>query len=145
MSEFHTYNPRQVSFVFRGIKFSAFADNTFIEVERSSDGWHKHVGANGDVTRTRDLDISGTYTLTLMSQSSDNDEMQTIADLDEATGAGFGPCQVMDHNGNMECHSVYAWIRKLPKIERAKEAGTTQWVIDCADLEINAGGNVTPL
>jgi len=48
----------------------------------------------------------------------------------------------MDHSGSTEVHSVNAWIQKLPKIERAKEAGTIVWMFACADLEIHAGGNV---
>jgi len=141
-NEFNTYDPSRVSFVFKGIKLSAFQDGTFIDVERKADGFMMHVGSAGDVTRTRNLDRAGSYTLTLMAQSSDNDLLQAIADEDEQFGTGFGPCQVLDHNGNMECHSVIAWIRKRPKIERAKESGGTVWVLDCADLELNAGGNV---
>jgi hypothetical protein len=143
--EMHTYDPAEVSFSFRGLRIGGFAPGTFIEVERDEDGWKKKAGSQGDVTRTRNLNIMGSITVTLMAQSIFNDYLQSIATLDEATGLGTGDSQVMDHNSNMEAHASIAWIRKQPKVERADEAGNTVWVFDCADLEINAGGNVLGL
>lgn len=142
MGEFRNYSPDKVSFSFRGLTIEGFQSGTFIDAERKEDGWQMHAGALGDVVRTKNLDKTGTVTLTLMAQHSDNDLLQAIADEDEQFSTGFGPLQVMDHNGNTEVHAEIAWIRKRPKIERAKEAGPTVWVFDCAEIEINAGGNV---
>jgi hypothetical protein len=42
----------------------------------------------------------------------------------------------------MVCFGAEAWVMKRPKIERAKESGTVQWVFAVAKLEIFEGGNV---
>lgn len=142
MGTFRNYDPSRVSFSFSGLTITGYQSGTFIDVERKADGFEMHVGSLGDVTRTRNLDRTGSVTLTLMAQSPENDLLQAIADEDEQFGTGFGALQILDHNGNMECHATRAWIRKRPKIERAKEAGSTVWVFDCAELEVDAGGNV---
>src|SRR5690242_2021423 len=142
MPEFKNYAPDHVSFVFKGFPIMGFQDGTFIEAERKEDGFTMHVGALGDVTRVKNLNRTGHVTLTLMAQHPDNDTLQSIADDDEQNSTGVGTLQIMDHNGNMEVHASLAWIRKRPKIDRAKEAGPTTWTFDCADLELNSGGNV---
>lgn len=139
---FKQYDPSQVSFSFMGNNITGFMDGTFIEVERDEDGFTKHVGSLGDVTRTRNLNHAGKITLTLMAQSPSNDILNTIYAQDEQFGTNYGALQIIDHNGNMKVHVTYAWIMKAPKIERAKESGTTVWVFDCADVEIVAGGGV---
>lgn len=145
MSDFHNYSPDRVSFTFMGLTINTgYQDNTFIDVERTADGFTDHVGSLGDVVRTANLDRTGKVTLTLQSQSPANDLLQAIADQDEQFRTGYGPLQIMDHNGNMECHATIAWIQKRPKIDRAKTSGSTVWVFRCADIEIDAGGNVTP-
>lgn len=144
-NEFNTYDPREVSFTFAGAKISQFMDGTFIEVERKNDTFTMHEGSNGDITRTRIRSRAGHYTITLMAQGSDNDLLQAIMDDDEQFGTGLGTCQVQDHSGLMECHSQIAWVRKRPKIDRAKEAGGVQWIIDAADVEIIARGNLVPI
>jgi hypothetical protein len=141
--EFNNYSPDRVSFAFRGISITTgYAENTFIEAERNEDGFKMYVGALGDVTRTRILDHTGKVQLTLMAASPFNDLLNAVASEDEQFGLAFGPLQIMDHSGGTEVHSVNAWIQRKPKIERAKEAGTVVWMFACADIEINARGNV---
>jgi hypothetical protein len=42
----------------------------------------------------------------------------------------------------MRADGVEAWIMKRPKIDRAKESGTVQWVFSVAYLNMYEGGNV---
>lgn len=141
---FEQYEPDEVSFSFANAIIRGFQEGTFIDAERDSDDWTDHAGALGDVTRVRNLDARGKITLTLMAQSPSNDLLNALYQSDKATGLGFGPIQILDHNGLMEVHASIAWIRKAPKIDRAKEAGSCVWVFACADIEIIARGNVTP-
>ncbi len=142
MAVFRNYDPLQVSFSFMGARISGYCDDTFIEVEREEDAFTKHVGSLGDVTRVRNLNRSGSVTLTLMAEAPSNDILTALAIADEQFGEEFGPLLIMDHNGNMEVFSSTAWIKKMPKIERGKESGTVVWEFECADLEIIAGGQV---
>ena len=136
------YHTDQVVASFLGENINGFADDTFIEVERNEDGWTLYVGALGDKCRTRNLNRSGKITFTLMATAPVNDRLATFANDDETFGFNFGPIQIKDLNGNMVCHGSEAWIMKQPKVERAKDSGTIQWVIEVADLTIVAGGNV---
>lgn len=140
--EVHTYSPDEVSVSFKTFRLYGFDDTNFIDAERKEDGFTMHVGVLGDVTRTANLDRTGTITLVLMAESSANDILQAIADLDEKFKNGIGSFQILDHRGNMEIHASKAWIRKRPKVERSKTSGKTTWIFDCADMEVNASGNL---
>lgn len=142
MADFHTYSPDLVVVTFKNVIINGFAPDTFVEVERDEDGFMKYVGSLGDVARTKNLNRAGKITITLMAVAPVNDLLQTWADIDESTGLGYGSFLVKDLSGNMFCHSETAWIMKRPKVERGKESGTVQWVFDCADVEIGAGGNI---
>ncbi|MGN6103658.1 MAG: phage structural protein [Kofleriaceae bacterium] len=139
---FKTYNPALVTISFKGINLTGIMDGTFLEAERDEDAFMKHVGAAGDVTRTRNLNKGGKVTVTLVATHPTNDLLAAILDADEQFGLGYGPLQIKDLSGNMKCRANEAWISKPPKIERAKESGSCVWVFDCAELEIFAGGNV---
>ena len=137
--EFRNYSPDEINFTFKGVTIRGFQDGTFLDVERSSDGFHKHVGSLGDVARTKDLDQTGKVTLTLMQQSPSNDVLNGFADQDEVTGLGYGTLAITDNNGLMKVHGSIAWIVKRPKLDRAKESGATVWVFEVADMELENG------
>lgn len=142
MSFFRNYDPSQVTFSFKGIEVSGFMDGTFIECERNEDGFSTLVGAGGDVTRVRNLNRTGRITLTLMAQAPSNDALMTEAYEDEQFGLNYGPILIKDNNGTMLCRAAQAWIVKIPKIERGKEAGPAEWVFEAAELNPWVGGNV---
>jgi len=142
MASFKTYNPALVTVSFDGINVTGFMDGTFVEAERDEDTFTKHVGATGDVTRTRNLNTSGKVTITLVAASPTNDLLAIKFATDEILGFGYGSLQVKDLSGTMLCRATQAWITKPPKIERAKESGSCVWVFECADLKVFAGGNV---
>lgn len=142
---FRTYNPRRVTFSFKGLNISAFAEGTFIKVERNEDGFTTQVGSNGDVTRSKNLNLTGKVTITLVGSSSDNDLLAALYIADEkaiATSPGVGSLQIKDLSGTMRCFAAQAWIMKLPTVERAKESGNVEWVFECAELEVFPGGNI---
>jgi hypothetical protein len=140
---FRNYDPSEVALSWMGINITGYSDGTFIEAERDEDAFTKYVGALGDVTRARNLNRSGKVTVTLMASAPVNDLIAAIASVDDAFGSGgVGPLSITDFNGTTVCGATYAWVMKQPKIERAKEAGTVQWVFDCAQLFIKAGGNL---
>jgi hypothetical protein len=126
-----------------GSDITGFVDGTFVEIERAEDSFKKHVGATGDVTRTKLNDRSAKITLTLMAESTSNDDLAGMLLIDETDGSATFSIQIKDVAGNMYCHAENAWIMKAPKIERGgKDAAHTVWVIECASLEIRAGSNV---
>lgn len=142
MANAKNHSPDAVVANLDGINISGYADDTFIEVERNEDAITLYVGAGGEYCRSRSLNKSGTVTFTLMATSSVNDLLAAMAQLDEDTGTGYGPLLIKDLNGTMLVSAAEAWIKKRPKIERAREAGTIQWVIECGELIVFEGGNL---
>jgi hypothetical protein len=137
------YDPAAVTFSFGGFDITGFNDGTFIDVERSEDGFTKHVGALGEVTRIRNLDRSGKITLTLKQTSSSNDILTAIYKDGERFGlTDIQTLHIEDHHGNMFVHAESAWIMKAPKIERAKGVMSVIWVFEAENIDMNPNGNV---
>ncbi len=136
------YHTDQVILIWNDIHINGFANDTFIEVERNEDGFTTYVGSLGDVCRTRNLNRTGKVTVTLMASAPVNDTLAALAQDDEDSGLDYAPIQLKDLNGNMRADGAEAWIVKRPKIERAKESGTIQWVFEVAVLNMREGGNV---
>lgn len=136
------YHTDQVVLTWNGINITGYANDTFVEVEREEDSFTTYVGALGDVCRTKNLNRLGKITVTLMASAPVNDLLAAQAQDDEDNGLSFGPIQVKDLNGNMRANGAEAWVMKRPKIERAKESGSIQWVFVVASLNVTEGGNV---
>ena len=138
-----TYDPGEHACSFAGIQLTAFGPDTFITAERDEDAFAKHVGAGGEVARTRNRNRSGRVTVTLLASSPENDLLSAVALLDEQSAEGVGAVFIKDLVGTTMVHAPDAWLVKLPATERAKELGVVEWAIDCAELEIFIGGNFT--
>lgn len=129
------YSPDQVKITYRGNLITGFAEGTFVECERNEDAYTIQVGSLGDVTRTRNLNKSGRVTITLMAHAPINDLLQVFLSADDIADITPGALQVKDLTNGMRVHAAEAWIMKAPKVERAKESGTIQYVFECANLE----------
>lgn len=145
MAQFKNYSPQFVTVSFNGVILTGFADGTFVEVEREDDAFTKRVGSQGDVVRVQSMNRSGKITVTLQNQSPTNDILAAFALTDEQTGLGTGTIQIKDKNtASIDPLAVsgVAWIMKLPKIDRAKEATNSVWVFECAQLQLTPSGAV---
>ncbi len=136
-----SYDPGQVVLTVGGVPINGFADGTFISVERSEDSFTKTSGADGIVSRARSRDKSGEITITLAQTSPSNDVLTALNATDETTGAGVVPVQCKDLSGRTVLFTAFAWIRKPPAVEFGKEISDREWVMDCADLDMNVAGN----
>lgn len=137
-----TYDPKKVLFSFAGVLIQGYASGTFIEADRNEDGFTLTKGAGGEGARTMNNNRSGTVTVTLLASAQSNDALAAIAAADELSGTGVAPLFAKEFNGTMALAAANAWVKKLPKIDRAKELGEVQWVFECEDLELFAGGLV---
>ncbi len=140
--ELHTYDPLQIVIVFKGLRIQGYADGTYVKVSRSVDTWADQVGADGQMTRVRTRDQSGTITLTLVAASQSNKDLALLALEDEQFGNGVGTASIRDLNG-LDLHKGESgWIKKPPEAEYGKDAGTREWVIRVQKLETFSGGSV---
>lgn len=134
-----TYDPAEVLTTFFGIPLTGFADGTFVEVDYNEDAFTLMVGAGGETARARSQNRSGTVTFTLMASSPCNDLLSAVAIADRASGLGVGPVGIKDNNGTSLVAGANAWVKKMPKVEYAKEVGSRQWVLECDALDMLVG------
>lgn len=140
MAATKTFDPAKVLVSFAGQVITGFAPDTFISAERNEDGFTLVVGAGGEATRSQSRNKSGTVTLTLMASSQSNDILSAVALADELSGTGVSPLFIKEFNGTTVVMAQNAWIKKLPVMERAKEAGTVEWVFECEAVDLLLGG-----
>lgn len=136
-----TYDPGSVIVSIGGANMSGFADGTFVVVEREEDSFVKHVGADGEVSRSKSNNKSGSLTLTLASTSNSNAVLSGFATVDENTGDGIVPVLVKDASGTSVYFAGEAWVRKPANAEFGNEVGDREWVLDLASVEMLTAGN----
>lgn len=133
-----TYDFKKVSLIFGTKEIHGFLEGSEITAERAEDSFTKSVDVDGNVTRSRSNNSTGTITFTLSQFSEDNRYLQTIQTLDERSGAGVLPCKLVDKsNPNQELViAPEAWIVRPANKSFGGEAGGREWVLDCASLNI---------
>jgi len=136
-----TYNPKEVSVIVGARVITGFAEDSKVIVARENDSWAKVAGVDGEVTRSKSNDKSGSITINLMQSSDDNAFLTALYQSDELSGAGVVPVTVKDNSGTSLYIAPEAWIRKPPDSEFSREAGPREWILDCAELTMNVGGN----
>lgn len=140
-ASFATYDPADVHITFGGQPIHGFADGTFVEVDFDEDQWNKVTGADAHTARAKTNNYSGSITITLLATSAGNDVLNSFWQADRRANNGVVPISIIDKQGNTRWSATYAWVRKMPLQGFAKEVETREWVIDCAELLGDAGGN----
>lgn len=137
-----TYAPDKVTVVFGGAILTGYAEDSFIKIEMSTEAFTMHVGGDGEVSRTRNVDRTGKVTVKLKQTSDSNDILSAFYTADITSLQGYLPVIVKDNAGRTLAAGSSAWIQKLPDTEFGKEIGEREWIIDVADLNYFVGGNV---
>jgi len=128
-----TYSPQDTILTIDGNIISGYADGTFVSVEREVDAYTKVVGADGEVSRTRSANRSGTLTLTLKQTSDSNRVLGSLMLQDETDDSGSFDCYVKDNLGN-KLFTGIGWIRKVPTFEYGSDESNREWAIDLATV-----------
>ncbi len=141
-AELKNYDPKNIVIVFGAIVITAgLAEDTFVSAERDEEMFTKKAGADGEVTRTRNRNKMGRVTLTLQQTAEANQLLSAQAAVDELTGNGVAPLLIKDLGGTSLAAAANAWIAKRPAMAYGKDSGNREWVLDCAELILNEGGN----
>lgn len=135
------YNPGEVSVSVGGFDISGFADGTFVTVARENPAFNLTVGADGDATRAKSNDNSGSITITLLSGSPSNDVLSQLAQADETSGAGLVVVMVKDNSGSTLALAETGWIERLPDTVFDREVTEREWVLRTDNLQLFVGGN----
>lgn len=135
-----TFDPKELSIIAGPYILRGFAD-TMVTVARTNPAYEMVVGADGEATRVKSNDRSGTITVTLQQSSPSNDELSTLALLDEAGNAGLFPLLIKDNLGTTLCAADTCFIEKFPDAAFAKTTQTREWVFRTDTLAMFIGGN----
>lgn len=141
MATVKTYDPKKVSVIF-GKSLTGFANDTFVNIARSSDGTTKVTGADGETARSINPDRTYEITVTLMQSSSGNEYLSALFAADEETGSVIMPLLIKDGSGKTLFSTDQAWITNYPESGLAVTAEENrEWVIHTGAAVYLLGGN----
>jgi len=115
-----------------------------VTVEQNEDSFVLSVGVDGEGTRAKSNNRSGTVTVVLAQSSASNALLSAVHNLDINTpnGDGIGPLLIADRSGTSLYEAENAWTRKPPAAEFGRDgAATREWVFETENLVQLHGGN----
>ena len=144
MTKLYAFDPKQVNVTVMGQQIVGFGEEK-VTVERSNPGWELTVGADGDATRVKSNDLSGTITITLQQTSPSNNLLSTLFEIDDQDDTGVVNCLIKDNKGFTYVEAKKAYVEKLPEASFAKTHSDRVWVLRCHNLTYFLGGNFEQL
>lgn len=136
-----TYDPGQVVVTWGGLIFDGFMSGTFVTVSRTAKSFEKFTGANGEVTRVRKRDRSGTVKISLLQTAIGNAALSAYLALDEEGADQVKPLSVKDLSGASLYEAPQAWISGPPEAAFSEGEEGREWEFDCGKLRMTSGGN----
>lgn len=128
-----TYNPKKVNLVLGGFLVTGYADGTFIKLKwNNPELFKRHIGGQGEVTRTERVDTSGTIEISLMQTSPAHTFLHNLAKLKGT----FPVLQTYKGDNNFAAAGPNAWVEKMPDEESATEVSKRDWVIAVEDMSM---------
>lgn len=137
-----TYDFKKVAVLVGGVPISGFIDGDAVTVEMADDQWEMVTGADGEATRSKKNNYSGTITIRLQASSLSNDYLQGLQKLDEATGLGQVPIMLKDLFGTTLVFAPQCWVKKSPGATFGRSNSQREWAFDSGKILINLGGNL---
>jgi len=126
-----TFDPNQVTLTLGTLKVSGYFDGTFITVAKLDNELYKnHVGAYGEMSRTKNNNNAGTITFTLKRTSPANQQL----DLLKRNPATFAASVKDGSSSKFTAVSSDCWIMTDPDDEFSVEESAIEWVVMCSDL-----------
>ena len=138
MSEFSVdkYDPSKVSCTVGVDIMKGFGDGAMIEVEYEEDHYSKHIGVDGNGRHVRNLNRSGTITITLADYSPSNLLLSIIRDVNKAL-----PITLTDKSSKGDLFIASScMLVKTPALVKGKEAGDNVWVFQFIKGKVFLGG-----
>lgn len=135
------FSPANTLLVVGGFPITGFMEGTFITVERETDTFSDHCGADGEVNRVRSSDKRATMTVTIKQTSASNDVLSGLQVADEMSGGGVVPVLMKDGDGRLLASGAEAWIVAPPSVAMADSTQGREWRIRIANLLMHVGGN----
>ncbi len=144
-AQVRTFDVKRNKVLFGGIELTGFAADVQVEVTRDEDAFTKKVGVDGEVSRSRNNNKTGSVKISLMQTSPSNAVLSAAMLADEANlAAGVLPLLILDISGGAlpsTSFAANAWVKKAPDQKFGKEVEVREWTLDCGDMDVFIGGN----
>lgn len=134
------YNAKQVTVLVSGLPMTNVVEDDFCEVEFNDDFVKLKIGADGEGALSVTNNLSGRFTIRLMSTSESNDLLMGLFAAFQNAKTLF-PIMVKDLNGTSLHLGALCWPTKIPKRTYAQEAGAVEWVFETQELISFVGSN----
>lgn len=137
-----TYDFKSVAVIIGGRIMSGFAEgDDAIQIGFDNNHWSTQVGADGEVTRSKGNNNTGTLKIKLQQTSESNDVLSAFYQSDRLANSGKFPLMVKDNSGTSLYVAEDAWIEKVADSSFGANAGDREWTIKIANLVATLGGN----
>lgn len=124
-----TYDPRRNIITFGAKQLTGMAEDDMITIKPLGDGAQQFVGADGEVARSLDPNMTYEVTVSLSTASKSNDYLSAIYNMDRQTGNGILPLMVKDLSGTTK-FSANAYIVNMPETTRGRKVASQNWVFN---------------
>lgn len=135
-----TFDPKEVSIIFGPLIIRGFAEE-MITVARDNPAWEMVIGADGEATRVKSNDRSGSITVSLQQSSPSNDDLSALALVDEVSSTGLVPFLMKDNFGTSIYTAATCYIEQIPEAAYGKTANDRVWIFKTDNLVAFLGGN----
>ncbi len=137
-----TYDPKKVMVQFGNRQITGFSSDSIISITPNGEGVQKYVGADGEVQRALDPDMTYNVEITLANTSKSNDYFSNCYNTDRTTGKGYKPLLIKDLSGETLFFASEAWVTNMPEFGRGRQIGEVSWTIATGAVEAPVlGGN----
>lgn len=133
------FDPKQVKVRVADVNIVGFSEEK-VTVERANNSWELNVGCDGEATRVKSNDLSGTITLTLQQTSPSNDFLTTVFYNDQNNDECV-KIEIVDTSGKSKIIAEKAWVEKMPDATYAKSHSDRQWVFRTNNVAYYLAGN----
>lgn len=134
------FDPYEVKVTVLGQPIVGFSDDK-VMVERANNAWELVVGADGEATRVKSNDLSGTITITLQQTSPSNNLCSAIFQVDDKLSTGVVPISIQDNSGKTLVVAAKCYVEKMPDATFGKTHNDRVWVFRSNYIEYFLGGN----
>lgn len=135
--EIKTYNPKEVMISVGGCIVSGYAEDSFVTIEPNAQGTQKIVGCDGEIARALDPDNTYKVRIALLQTSDANSYLQSMRDLDYATGEGMFPIIVKDLRGGTLFQAEQAWVTRSSGRVFGRTNQNREWELDTGAATIS--------
>lgn len=122
-----TYDPANVIIIWGALRFTGFAEDTFLSIARAGNAFDSVQGADGSVARTNKNVRHFSVKLTLLQTSPTNDLLLMALNSDIINNNCIAQMSIQEVKTGKLAFGASAWIEKDPDCDWGNKVGSREW------------------